>query len=195
MRWDDHWAPVVNPVEDYPGEGLVYWARPKGVRLERGQAWLVELEARPGQEDAYWVRSGSKPVRPWEAVAVPGAADLVAVRRALAGRVFELTPPPVGLALIAYPGRPYVWLAPFEAHVAPEGKFDHRFPSGFARLLELDETQFFDATIDGARRRLIDGTALFPEPRGAFAVQSDEDLVVSLGRRLRRWDRDALNAI
>lgn len=195
MRWEDCWVPVVNPVEDYPGEGLVYWPRPKGVRLERGQAWLVELESRPGQEDAYWVRSGSKPVRPWEAVTVPGAADGLALRRALAGRVFELTPPPIGLALIARPGQPNVWLAPFEAHVQPGGAFEHRFSSGFAHLLALDAERFFDSIVDGIRRRFIDGAALEPASSGAFAVQSDKDLVVGLGRRLRRWDREALAAV
>jgi hypothetical protein len=226
MHWDNCWVPVVNPVEEYPGEGLVYWPAPKGVRLERGQAWLVEVEDRSGQEDTnrvysgsrpvrsergqarlsgladrfgqedvYWVRTGSRPVRPWEAVSVPASDDSVALRRALARRVFELTPSPVGLALIACPDRPDVWLAPFEVHAARNSGFEHSFSSGFARLLALDGTQFFDATINGERRRLVDGAALVPEPRGAFAIQSDEELLAGLGRRLRRWDRKALEAI
>lgn len=226
MHWDNCWVPVVNPVKEYPGEGLVYWPAPKGVRLERGQAWLIEVEDRSGQEDAsrvysgsklvrsergqarhsgladrfgqedvYWVRAGSKPVRPWEAVSVPGSDDSVALRRALARRVFELTPSPVGLALIACPDRSDVWLAPFEVHAARNSGFEHSFSSGFARLIALDDTHFFDTTINGERRRLIDGAALVPEPRGAFAVQSDEELIAGLGRRLRRWDRKAFEAI
>lgn len=226
MRWDDGWVPVVNPVEEFPGEGLVYWPGPKGLRLERGQAWLVELDDRTGQEnaykvhhgsrplrqergqprlaevgdrsgqeDVYWVRAGSRPVRPWEAVSVPGADDLVALRRALARRVFALTPSPVGAALIACPDRPGVWLAPFEVHVARNGAFEHGFSSGFVRLLAVDNAQFFDVTIDGARRRLVDSAALVPETLGVFAVQSDEDLIAGLGRRLRRWDAKAFEAI
>jgi hypothetical protein len=195
MRWDDGWVPVVDAVEEYPDEGLVYWARPKGVRLERGQAWLVELEDRPDQEDTYRVRTGSKPVRPWEAVSVPGTDGAVELRRALARRVFELTPSPAGLALIACPDRPDVWLAPFEAHGARNGSFEYNFSSGFARLLALDSAKFFDATIDGVPRRLIDGAALVPQPRGAFTIQSDEDLIAGLERRLRRWDRKALDAL
>jgi hypothetical protein len=194
LRWDDGWVRVVDPVEEYPSQGFVYWAQPKGVRLELGQAWLIDLEAR-AEQDTYWVRSGTKPVRPWEVVSVPGVTDLVALRRALTGGSFKLTPPPVGLALIAHPDRPDVWLAPFDARAEPDGTFPHRFATGFTGLLALDHVHFFHATIAGEPRLLVDGAALVPEPQGMFALQSDEDLVKGLLRRLRQWDQEALHAI
>ena len=112
MRWDNCWVPVVNPVEEYPAEGLVYWPRPKGVRLERGQAWIVELENRSEQDDPFRVRSGFRPARQERGQARHAEFRTEPARKTLSGSALEPglcapgrpSPSPVRMARSRYGG-------------------------------------------------------------------------------------------
>ncbi len=193
-RWDVGWVPVEDAREEFPGEGLIYWPRPKGHRFEVGQAWIVEVEIRESGEDRYWVRAGARATRPWEAVVVPGADNIVTLRRALAADRFPLSPSPAGLALVAHPTQDALWLAPFNA-IRDRRGHEHGFGTGWSRLLHIDATGFFDIQLGGIDRRLLDPTSHAAEPAGTFVIQSDDQLVAGAARRLKRWDKDAFAAL
>ncbi|MER9973433.1 hypothetical protein [Mesorhizobium sp. M0085] len=193
-QWDDGWVPVLDAREAFPGEGLIYWPRPKGHRFEVGQAWIVEVEIRGSGADHYWVRPGPRVTRPWEAVVVPGADDIVALRRALASDCFPLSPSPAGLALVGLPTQDALWLAPFNAIRNPRGH-EYGFGTGWSRLLQIDPNGFFDIQLGGIDRRLLDPTSHSADPAGTFVIQSDEQLVAGAARRLKRWDKDAFAAL
>jgi len=193
-RWSDSWLPVEDARKEFPDEGLIYWPRPKGHRFEDGQAWIVEIELRETGEDHYWVRAGARATRPWEAVSVPGAEDIVTLRRTLAADHFPLSPSPVGLALVTHPKVDALWLAPFDA-IRDRRGYEHGFAAGWSRLLHIDPTNFFDIQLGGIDRRLFDPASHRAEPAGAFVVQSDDQLVAGAARRLRRWDKEAFAAL
>lgn len=193
-RWDGGWISVEDAHEEFPSKGLIYWPRPKGHRFEEGQAWIVEVELRGSGEDHYWVRAGAKAIRPWEAVSVPDADNIVSLRRSLAADHFPLAPSPAGLALVAHPTQDALWLAPFDT-IRDRRGHEHSFGTGWARLLHIDSTSFFHIQLGGIDRRLLDPTSHTAEPAGAFVVQSDEHLVAAAARRLKRWDKDAFAAL
>lgn len=203
VRRGGRWTEVSDAKTEFPDDGFVFWWQPPHEARE-GTFWIVAVGSQPHYDgdrkrERFQVQPGSEAEQPLEAVSLPGISSASGLRRVLASGRVLLDSPSVGRLLVALPGARGKWIGPIGVRSTTsrgssyEAEVDVSLR--FLDVHELDHALFEEVHLGDRRHTLWKPDEPLGPATVLFNTQSDADLILSLLKRIRKYDRAAADAL
>ena len=179
----NQWLPISKRIEQFPTEGLVYWYAPRHV-TPKDSLWRLDLCVLPDRtrKDHWGVLADERaPVF----VDLPSVADGVELRRALSSGTLADQRPVAAFLFVIDPETRRQVVGPIELD-------KRRGDTGFLRVHDFNVDDVQELTIDGEQVFVLRPESDIGGSTGLFNTQNDEQLILGVLKRLRRFDRVAL---
>jgi hypothetical protein len=187
----------------FPPRGKIYWYRP--VAAHKGTFWIIRYSENPNSatdrgddkvRDKYLVDEGA-PIPIFEAMRSP--SDDLALRRAIADASLSFATAPIGPVYLQVPSRPSHWIGPVS--IGSQVGSDRRFhcaagsASGFMDVHEVNVEYLQRLRLGSKDVRTLLPSRAVRDSVGHFNVQTDDQLLDSALRRIRKLNRHAAEGL
>lgn len=196
---DNYWAPITDAEVQFPNNGEVVWWSPPAY-VHEGSVFIVELVNVPVKDErhaAFRVDGDEQPF--YVFVDMRGEPGPTEMRRKLASGGFTFSRKPVGRQLLQLAGAENEWVGPLEVefHLNQHARWESGPASktGFVTKRSVAEDSLQVVVIQDASTKCLRPSKTLGGPIGKFSAQTDQHLIESLLKRLRKMDPSAANAL
>lgn len=198
---DQDWVSLTDRERTFPPDGTVYWRDCPPTAL-KGTGWVFEVEEQGNELNPKHNKFKVGPVQPSRLTCFITLGDRdtrTELRRFLAGDPMSVTHSPPGEVAVRIPGDHDRWVGPldldFEENAAGRFLATNRVASGFIDVREVPATALQLVELYGASWRVIRPNESLLVSTDQFCCQSDDELIESFLKRLRKFDRKACDAL